>query len=98
MQGSRPRRYRCHTGHAFTLRTLAQAQHETVDVAVWTALRALQEKEILLRNLSSAARTDGDTDEARRCAEQASEVGQTAESLRRLLETVPGPRDLDDPE
>ena len=45
---SNPVRYRCHTGHAYSLRTLAVAQDEAVDGALWAAIRALQEKAILL--------------------------------------------------
>lgn len=45
----RPRRYRCHTGHAFTLRSLADSQDTTTDEALWSAMRALEEREAMLR-------------------------------------------------
>jgi two-component system, chemotaxis family, protein-glutamate methylesterase/glutaminase len=43
-----PPRFRCHTGHAYTMRTLAHAQGAATDEALWSALRALQERETLL--------------------------------------------------
>ncbi|MES2130342.1 MAG: chemotaxis protein CheB [Pseudomonadota bacterium] len=39
-----PPRFRCHTGHSFTARVLAHLQDDTVETALWSALRALQEK------------------------------------------------------
>jgi two-component system chemotaxis response regulator CheB len=48
---SRPARYRCHTGHGFTLRTLYDTQFAQTDEALWGAVRALQEQELLLDRL-----------------------------------------------
>lgn len=45
-------RYRCHTGHAFGLRSLLAAQERATDRALWSALRALHEKEAILRGLA----------------------------------------------
>jgi two-component system chemotaxis response regulator CheB len=44
INGVVPARFRCHTGHGFTARTLLQLQSETVEAALWSSLRALQEK------------------------------------------------------
>jgi two-component system chemotaxis response regulator CheB len=46
-----PLRYRCHTGHAFTARTLAALQGGEVEEAMWAAVRALHEQEQLFRQL-----------------------------------------------
>ncbi|MDB5820729.1 MAG: protein-glutamate methylesterase (protein methylesterase)-like protein [Rhizobacter sp.] len=85
---SQPRRYRCHTGHAFTIRTLENAQCETVDMALWTALRSLQENYALLERMAAAARLDEDIETALRLANRAEAVGKTIASLRPLLEEV----------
>ncbi|MBG6071368.1 hypothetical protein IWX87_001121 [Polaromonas sp. CG_9.7] len=37
-------RYRCHTGHAFSRRSLADQQETMSDAALWTRLRGLQKK------------------------------------------------------
>ena len=61
-----PVRYRCHTGHAYTLNTLQQALTETMDEALWTAVRALQEQTVLLAMLSVVQRREGNEREALR--------------------------------
>ena len=61
-----PVRYRCHTGHAYTLSTLQQALTETMDEALWTAVRALQEQTVLLAMLSVVQRREGNEREALR--------------------------------
>ncbi|KQV81039.1 hypothetical protein ASD15_14255 [Massilia sp. Root351] len=39
-----PPRFRCHTGHSFTARALAELQDQSVEAALWASLRALQEQ------------------------------------------------------
>lgn len=83
--GVRPRRYRCHTGHAYTLRSLAQSQDGSTDAALWSAMRALQEREALLRTLADANEPDtGDADELRAEAERNAEH---ARQMRRIIES-----------
>ena len=53
LNDNRPVRYRCHTGHAFSLRSLASLQEELIDSAVWTSVRALQESEAVFRRLAA---------------------------------------------
>ena len=47
-------RYRCHTGHAFSLCTLIYLQEEASDASLWTTPWVLQEKEAVLRRLVQA--------------------------------------------
>jgi two-component system, chemotaxis family, protein-glutamate methylesterase/glutaminase len=84
--GSRPPRYRCHTGHAFSLRTLAAAQAEKTEDALWSAIRALHEKELLLRKVAALDRSVGDDDHAARAEEEAEEMAAQMEALRRLVQ------------
>ena len=55
----KPLRYLCHTGHAFSLLSLAALQNDATEYSMWAALRALQEKEAILRRLAEARATDG---------------------------------------
>src|SRR5207244_5633918 len=57
-------RYRCHTGHAFGPRSLQDAQKESTEEALWSAVRALHEKETLLRKMADLDRMAGDEDHA----------------------------------
>lgn len=47
-----PARFRCHTGHAFGMLSLADRQDEVTGEALWVALRAMQEKEMGLRRMA----------------------------------------------
>lgn len=51
LQQGKPVRFLCHTGHAFGLRSLATAQELLTEETLWAGLRALQEKEAILRRL-----------------------------------------------
>jgi two-component system chemotaxis response regulator CheB len=44
-------RFRCHTGHAYTLDALLSELTQSVENALWNALRALQEIEMMTRHL-----------------------------------------------
>ncbi|HUP30868.1 MAG TPA: chemotaxis protein CheB [Usitatibacter sp.] len=85
-----PPRFRCHTGHAYTLRTLQHAQALGTDDALWGALRALQEKEMLLRTLAQSERGNGG-EEADRLEREAVEVAAQAMTLRGVIENLPSP-------
>ncbi|KQV86226.1 hypothetical protein ASD15_29565 [Massilia sp. Root351] len=52
-------RYRCHTGHSFTALALEHTQDRVVEEAVWSAIRALHEKEELARRLAEHAHSNG---------------------------------------
>jgi two-component system chemotaxis response regulator CheB len=56
VKAAKPTRFRCHTGHAYTLRTLAESMKESTDHALQIAVRALQEHAILLRRAAAASR------------------------------------------
>jgi two-component system, chemotaxis family, protein-glutamate methylesterase/glutaminase len=52
-------RFRCRVGHAFGADSLLHAQSETVDDALWMALRALQERAELSTRLAGRMQTRG---------------------------------------
>ncbi|KGQ19315.1 Chemotaxis response regulator protein-glutamate methylesterase CheB [Lysobacter dokdonensis DS-58] len=52
LSGKHPPRYRCHTGHAYSLQSLLHAQAARAEDALWKALRVLEEREYLLRSAS----------------------------------------------
>jgi len=82
-----PRRYRCHTGHALTERTLASLQEQLVEDALWSAVRALHEKEKLLRRMAEDAVQAGLTQSALEHVQQAADAQRSSELLRRLMTT-----------
>ena len=83
---ARPTRFRCHTGHAFTLRTLAHTMSGTTEHALQAALRALQEQAILLRKAALSIRESGSADEAIAIEAGAAHAEDQARTLRKLVE------------
>ncbi|HEX3789003.1 MAG TPA: chemotaxis protein CheB [Pseudonocardiaceae bacterium] len=89
-------RYRCRIGHAWTAQALLHEQGAEVDRALWTALRAVEEKRDLAQRMRDAAAADGRKRTAARYADQVEEVAHAAAVLRGMLYTaVPQPADPD---
>ncbi|MBV4484560.1 chemotaxis protein CheB [Pseudomonas sp. SWRI153] len=57
--GDKPIRFRCHTGHAYSWAALFESQNETVEEALWVAVRALHEKQLLLGRLIQSSEVAG---------------------------------------
>jgi two-component system, chemotaxis family, protein-glutamate methylesterase/glutaminase len=78
-----PPRYRCHTGHAYTLRTLQHAQSVGTDEALWNALRALQEQKLLLDKCVAAGAPGIDSQQ---WIEAVKKAEDDIQALRQLIE------------
>lgn len=89
LNDSKPIRYRCHTGHAYTSKTLQSTLAATTDQALWAAIRALQEQAILLRSLAAVHRGAGDVEHARQLEATEQALAAQARSLRCLAEKQP---------
>jgi two-component system chemotaxis response regulator CheB len=77
-------RYRCHTGHAYSLRTLLADTDAGVEKALWNAVRAFEERSFVLRTMAQDAADRGDRQLAQRLAEEADRAAVDAEHVRRL--------------
>lgn len=83
---SSPPRFRCHIGHAFSAQTLSSQQGEATEQVLRSGVRALQEKEMLLRRLALVSRASGRLNEAQVGERRADEAREQALSLRRIIE------------
>lgn len=90
VDGTSPRRYRCHTGHGFTERTLLHAMSTRSDDALWGALRALQEKEAMLAHATGQLDPGDDAGRAQSVA-AARRIARQVRALRQLLQHAPPP-------
>jgi two-component system, chemotaxis family, protein-glutamate methylesterase/glutaminase len=93
VKGSGPSRFRCHTGHAYSARSLAAAVNEGIEDALWTAVRALEEGALLMQHLSTevpheaAAGGASDLHQQGIDAHQHSEMVRQVAQLREALKT-----------
>lgn len=78
-------RYRCRVGHAFSSESLLASQSESLEEALWTALRALEESASLAERLQGRAADRGHALAADRFAEQAQDAHQRAAVIRTVL-------------
>jgi two-component system chemotaxis response regulator CheB len=75
-------RYRCHTGHAYSLRTLFASINEEVEKTLWSSLRAADERILLLQEIMEECRTNDDKFAAQQCQEQIRNTEQHLEHIR----------------
>lgn len=78
-------RYRCHTGHAFSLQPLLAEVNEEIDATLWNAVRAIEERILLLRELEQLAQERQDRATARQYAAQAQTAEQHVQQIRALV-------------
>ena len=79
-------RFRCRVGHAWAAESLLAEQVDSMEAALWTALRALEESASLCQRLEARARNRGHERSAGQFAEQAQDALRHATSLRNILQ------------
>lgn len=77
-------RYRCHTGHAFTLETLRLAAGEAWERTLYGAMRAQQQQAMVARRIAEEARRQGNERSAAEFAHRARDYEEGAAVIRRL--------------
>lgn len=78
-------RFRCHTGHAFSVKTLIADVNAAIDKGLWDTLRAVEERIMLLRQMADLAEDDGNPDNAERYRAQANKAERRLNPLRELV-------------
>ncbi|MDQ8035693.1 MAG: hypothetical protein REJ50_27130 [Bordetella sp.] len=69
--------------------TLDEAQRSDLDATMWSALRVLHDRQQLLQQLARWHADRGDSLASQRHARRAADLGERAESLRRMIEKPP---------
>lgn len=85
ISGAVPPRFRCHTGHSFSSRVLSEFQDRALEEALWSALRALQEKVRMEQELVQLASDSSDVESERHHRERAEKLLADIATLRELL-------------
>jgi two-component system, chemotaxis family, protein-glutamate methylesterase/glutaminase len=76
----------CHVGHRFSAEELSVLQDLQVDEALWTAVRALEERAEIARRLGEQAMANGHTLSGKRFAERVRRARSQAADVRRVAE------------
>jgi two-component system chemotaxis response regulator CheB len=82
-------RFRCRVGHAWSAESLLAQQTEELESALWMALRSLEEKAALSRDLGRRAEEDDRALSASRFTSLADEASRDARLIRDLLLSPP---------
>jgi two-component system chemotaxis response regulator CheB len=78
-------RFRCRVGHAYTADGAVEAQGESIEAALWTALRALQERAQLSERVAARVGNAGAKQSRARFEALAREAREQADVIRRVL-------------
>ena len=81
-------RYRCHIGHAFTSDTLVEEQNEATEKALWVALRTLEERSRLLKNMGDRYSEKGAISLAKTHQKRSLEALEHSMQIRSLIRNL----------
>lgn len=77
-------RFRCHTGHAFTANSLLAELSESIEDSIWSTMRAMEERALLLSHLARHLDERGDPATAARFAAKAHAANLWAQQVKQL--------------
>jgi two-component system chemotaxis response regulator CheB len=78
-------RYRCHVGHAFSAESLSEGQSQMLEVALWSAVRALEEQMMLAKRIVERARKANHLRAVTTFERRAQEAEEHSSLIRELL-------------
>src|SRR5690606_36385539 len=78
-------RFRCHTGHAYSVNDLLLKQSSSVESALWIALRSLEERYSLIKKLNDQQVKRGYHTSSSSYAEKTAELRSQIEKLKEVL-------------
>jgi two-component system chemotaxis response regulator CheB len=78
-------RFRCHTGHAYSMDSLLAAIGDGIEDSMWNAIRALEEGSLLMSTMAEHVQTSHNGKHADRLRARAEEARRHSEALRKLV-------------
>ena len=88
-------RFRCHTGHAYSLESLLTEIGEQSEAMLWNAVRCLEERMLLLRRIAAELQKHGHPAQFESVEAKAKEAQRQAEFIRRAIvhQIPPAPKE-----
>ncbi|HMF98646.1 MAG TPA: chemotaxis protein CheB [Vicinamibacterales bacterium] len=83
-EGTRTK-FRCHTGHAYSIASLLAAVGEGIEDSMWTAVRALEEGHLLMTRMAEHFKVSHDSAYAEQLFDRANEARQQSDVIRQLV-------------
>jgi two-component system chemotaxis response regulator CheB len=87
IDGAVPTRFRCHTGHSFSMRILSKLQDDAVETALWSSIRALQENMKMAREMAQEALARQDGEEAEQHRQRVDKIQADIDALHSLFKS-----------
>lgn len=78
-------RFRCHTGHAYSLEALIGAMNEGIEISLWESVRALEEGFMVLRRMAEHLSTHDDEARGDAARRRADTMRKESDSIRAFL-------------
>jgi two-component system, chemotaxis family, protein-glutamate methylesterase/glutaminase len=78
-------RFRCHTGHAYSVETLLDEFHEQTEETLWNAIRSIEESVLLMGRMAKHLKEHQHTDAAEALLNKAREAQERAKLVRDVV-------------
>jgi two-component system chemotaxis response regulator CheB len=78
-------KFRCHTGHAYSIASLLAAIAEGIEDSLWTAVRALEEGQLLMMRMAEHLQSSHSDAQAAQLIDRANEARNQSEAIRKLV-------------
>jgi two-component system chemotaxis response regulator CheB len=78
-------RFRCHTGHAYSLNALLTEVTESIETSLWKTLRGIEESELLMNHIAEHLHKANDGEMAELFLQKSQETRKRAELVRQAV-------------
>jgi two-component system chemotaxis response regulator CheB len=78
-------KFRCHTGHAYSIASLLAAISEGIEDSLWGAVRALEEGQLLMMRMAEHVKANHNSADAQQLIDRANEARNQSEAIRKLV-------------
>ncbi|MEP0747337.1 MULTISPECIES: chemotaxis protein CheB [unclassified Coleofasciculus] len=78
-------RFRCHTGHAYSLNSLLVEVTESIEASLWKTLRGIEESEMLMSHMAKHLGETNDSEMAERFLQKSEQANRRASLVRQAV-------------